>query len=196
MTCRGSRFKDGVQIYQEIPVGGGKIWKRSKDSEEYTTLRQIKFREWWRKWHMNVLHDELMMPKVCKRYDVGCVVYNANPQILNFLEPWCDTIYVDLPQQIVANYISEEQKISHFDIDKKVKSISDIKSNNIIVEFDTRNFKQEHVQFIADLMFIIESSGEIGEFEYDIFKFTIKSMESYENKLINSNDSWYLNKLK
>ena len=68
---------------------------------------------------MNVLHDELMMPKVCKRYDVGCVVYNANPQILNFLEPWCDTIYVDLPQQIVANYISEEQKISHFDIDKK-----------------------------------------------------------------------------
>jgi len=147
MTCRGSRFKDGVQIYQEIPVGGGKVWKRSKDSEEYTTLRQIKFREWWRKWHMNVLHDELMMPKVCKRYDVGYM------------------------------------------------SITEETTNNILIEFDAHNFTQEHTNFISELMFVIQDSGEIGEFEYDIFKFTIKSMESYENKLTNADDAWYINKL-
>jgi hypothetical protein len=44
-------------------------------------------------------------------------------------------------------------------------------------------------------MFVIQDSGEIGQFEYDIFKFTIKSMESYENKLTNADDTWYLNKL-
>lgn len=195
MTCRGSRFKDGVQIYQEIPVGGGKVWKRSKDSEEYTTLRQIKFREWWRKWHMNVLHDELMMPKVCKRYDVGYIIHNTTPQILNFIEPWSDTVYVDIPSDYIKRYISEEQKISHFNIQNRVKSITDEKTNNVLIEFDARKFTQEHTNFISELMFVIQDSGEIGQFEYDIFKFTIKSMESYENKLTNADDTWYLNKL-
>jgi len=45
-------------------------------------------------------------------------------------------------------------------------------------------------------MSIIEDSGEIGQFEYDIFNITINSIESYENKLIDADDSWYLNKLK
>jgi glycosyltransferase involved in cell wall biosynthesis len=196
MTCRGSRFKDGVQIAMEIPVGGGKVWKRSKDSEEYTALRQIKFREWWRKWHMNVLHDDMMMPKICKRYDIGYVIRNTTPQILNFLEPWSDTIYVDLSQRNVALYLTEEQKISHYNIENRVKLVSDEKTNNILVEFDAMNFKQEHVKFIEDMMFIIEDSGEIGEFEYDIFKFTIKSMESYEDKLIHADDQWLLSQLK
>jgi hypothetical protein len=195
MTCRGSRFKDGVQIYQEIPVGGGKVWKRSKDSEEYTTLRQIKFREWWRKWHMNVLHDELMMPKVCKRYDVGYIIHNTTPQILNFIEPWSDTVYVDASSDYIKRYITEEQKISHFNIKNRVKSITEETTNNILIEFDAHNFTQEHTNFISELMFVIQDSGEIGEFEYDIFKFTIKSMESYENKLTNADDAWYINKL-
>ena len=195
MTCRGSRFKDGVQIYQEIPVGGGKVWKRSKDSEEYTTLRQIKFREWWRKWHMNVLHDELMMPKVCKRYEVGYIIHNTNPQIINFIEPWSDTVYVDVSSDYINHYVTEEQKISHFNIQNRVKSITDEKTNNILIEFDARKFTQEHTNFINELMFIIQDSGEIGQFEYDIFKFTIKSLESYEQKLTNADDDWYLNKL-
>jgi glycosyltransferase involved in cell wall biosynthesis len=194
MTCRGSRFKDGIKIYQEIPVGGGKVWKRSKDSEEYTTLREIKFREWWRKWHMNVLHNDLMMPKVCKRYDIGYVVHNAGI-LFGQLEPWCDTIYTDLYQHQLENYINNQQPISHFNIKNRIKPLSSEKTNNLLVEFDVRNFKQEHFKFIEDLMFIIEDSGEVGEFEYDIFKFTIKSLESYESKLIHSDDQWYTSQL-
>lgn len=199
MTCRGSRFKDGVQIYQEIPVGGGKIWKRSKDSEEYTTLRQIKFREWWRKWHMDVLHDELMMPLVCKRYDIGFVIHNAikNPSILPLLEPWCDSIYTDWPIYARKQYVEYEEKTSHFNIEIKLKDLNSTeKINDVIVEFDALKFCTEHYNIIKNLMFIIEDSGEVGEFEHGIFKFTIKSMESYENKLINADDPWYLNKLK
>jgi glycosyltransferase involved in cell wall biosynthesis len=59
MTCRGSRFKDGIEIEKEIPLPDGTIWYKPKDSEEYTILRQHKFREWWRKWHCDVLHDDL-----------------------------------------------------------------------------------------------------------------------------------------
>lgn len=197
MTCRGSRFKDGVQIYQEIPVGGGKVWKRSKDSEEYTTLRQLKFREWWRKWHMNVLHDELMMPKVCKRYDVGFIIHNATVNILHLLEPWCDTIYVDLPKFTIESYIQNENSISQFNIENRIKSSNIEKTNDILVEFRAEEFGREHFQFIENLMFIIEDSvKEIGDFEYDIFKFTVNNVESYNNNLIHADDPWYLSKLK
>jgi glycosyltransferase involved in cell wall biosynthesis len=239
MTCRGSRFKDGVNIIQEIPVGGGKVWKRSKDSEEYTTLRQIKFKEWWRKWHMNVLHDEFMMPKVCKRYDVGYLVTidddgefeRLKDTIIN-IEPWCDTLYLNFKnlnkmnpsniemwsehyykkliegfclqigenedyKKFLREKINSDIKLVNFDLTKRIKLYEGVVNNNVIIEFDIKNFyKKEHYQFIENLMFIIEESGEIGTFEYDIFKITIKSMESYEKNLIHADDPWYLSKLK
>lgn len=199
LTCRGSRFKDGVQIQMEIPVGGGKVWKRAKDSDEYTSLRQIKFREWWRKWHMDVLHDEMMMPKICKRYDIGLILHGCTtPQrsiLIKHLEPWFDTVYSDLPQFLIDQYVKMEEETSHFNIKNKMKNISDEKTNNILVEFNAQNWKDSHWNIIQNLMFIIEDSGEIGEFEYDTFKFTIKSLESYENNLINADDPWYINKL-
>lgn len=201
MTCRGSRFKDGVQIYQEIPVGGGKVWKRSKDSEEYTTLRQIKFREWWRKWHMNVLHDELMMPRVCNRYDVGFVIHqiHQNYGLLELLEPWCDTLYSGLIGWQKEMYIEKESSISHFNIENKLLSLKPVNgfTNDILVEFRAEEFRRDHYQFIENLMFILKDSvTEIGEFEYDIFKITVNSLETHEKKLIHADDSWYLSKLK
>ncbi len=200
MTCRGSRFKDGIQIYQEIPVGNGKVWRKSKDSEEYTTLRQIKFREWWRKWHMNVLHDDMMMPKVCKRYDVGFKINNIqrNNQLVSILEPWCDTLYIDLPPSIKNSYIENEEKISHFKIKEKFKELNPDEgyNNDILIEFDASNFGQEHYKFIEELMFILEHTEDIGVYEYNGFKITIKSLHSYEKNLINADHTWYLNKLK
>jgi glycosyltransferase involved in cell wall biosynthesis len=202
MTCRGSRFKDGVQIYQEIPVGGGKVWKRSIDSEEYTTLRQIKFREWWRKWHMNVLHDEMMMPRVCERYDVGFVIHNIQHnqyQLLPLLEPWCDTIYTDTPVWAKEQYTNQQESISRFKIGPKLRSLQPTGGfkNDILVEFRAEEFRQEHYQFIENLMFIIEDSvKEPGEFEFDIFKFTVNKIQSYSKNLINADDPWYLDKLK
>lgn len=202
MTCRGSRFKDGVQIVMEIPVGGGKVWKRSKDSDEYTTLRQIKFREWWRKWHMNVLHDEMMMPKVCERYDVGFVIHNIQHnqyQLLPLLEPWCDTLYSDLHVWQKEQYANKEEEVSHFKIGKKLRSLSPVGgfNNNILVEFRAEEFRQEHYQFIENLMFILEDSvTEIGEFEHDIFKITVNKIQSYNKNLIHADDPWLLEKLK
>lgn len=202
MTCRGSRYKDGVQIYTEIPLGNGKVWKRSKDSEEYTNLRQIKFREWWRKWHMNVLHDDMMMPKVCKRYDVGFIIHNIQHNqynLLPLLEPWCDTLYSDLHVWQKEQYTKNEEQFSHFKIGPKLQSLTptDGFKNDILVEFRAEEFRKDHYQFIENLMFILEDSvKEIGEFEYDIFKFTVNSIKSYNNKLIHADDPWLLEKLK
>jgi len=178
MTCRGSRFKDGIEIEKEIPLPDGTIWYKPKDSEEYTILRQNKFREWWRKWHTDVLHDDLMMPIVPKRYDTGFVVKNCNTQILSILEPWCDTIYVDCEYDA---YTSFENPKSEYDISKRVYSINSDITNNIEIRFDATKLTQQHfTEFIKKLPFIIEETNSIGSFDWDIFQINIKSLKTID----------------
>jgi len=175
MTCRGSRFKDGIEIEKEIPLPDGTIWYKPKDSEEYTILRQNKFREWWRKWHTDVLHDNLMMPIVPKRYDTGFIVKNCNTQILSILEPWCDTIYVDCDYR---GYVDVENEKSEYDITDRVKPYDNEKNNNILISFDATKLTNQHfTEFIKQLPFIIEETDEIGSFNWDIFQIDIIKLE-------------------
>lgn len=197
MTCRGSRFKDGIEIEAEIPLPDGTIWYKPKDSEEYKALRAIKFREWWRKWGCNVLHDDLMKPIVPRRYNVGFVITNCNYDILAALEPWCSTIYIeDNMQVLTTHYLEQEQKNTKFDLKKKIKLVGhDVPNNNIVVKFDARQLTNQNYQIIQQLSEIITESGEVGEFELDIFKITIHSLETYEHKLITNNDPYYTSQL-
>jgi hypothetical protein len=41
-----------------------------------------------------------------------------------------------------------------------------------------------NIQIISNLSKILKDSGEIGDMEFDIFKFTIKSLKTYEKNLI------------
>ena len=178
MTCRGSRFKDGIEIEKEIPLPDGTIWYKPKDSEEYTILRQHKFREWWRKWHTDVLHDDLMMPIVPKRYDTGFIVKNCNTQILSILEPWCDTIYVDCDYRA---YVDAENEKSEYDISDSVKPYDNEKNNHILISFDATKLTNQHfTEFIKKLPFIIEETGQIGSFNWDIFQIDIISLEEVD----------------
>ena len=171
MTCRGSRFKDGIEIEREIPLSDGTIWYKPKDSEEYTKLRENKFREWWRKWHTNVLHDDNMLPIVPNRYDTSFVIVNCTPQLLNILEPWCDRVYVDCEYD---SYIENESKETMFDISKKVYSVNDELFGDVVVKFDGSKLTQEHYQqFIMNLPFVIQQNDSIGTFDWDIFEIEI-----------------------
>jgi hypothetical protein len=186
MTCRGSRFKDGIEIEKEIPLPDGTIWYKPKDSEEYKALRAIKFKEWWRKWGQNVLHDELMMPKVTPKYNIAFVVKNCNGQLLEVLEPWCDRIYIE-NEDIVDIYIEREQPNTKFDLTKRVFTLSNNNpewENDIVVEFDAIKLNQQNFQIIQQLSEIIKESGEIGEFTLDIFKIVISHLEEYQDNLI------------
>ena len=178
MTCRGSRFKDGIEIEKEIPLPDGTIWYKPKDSEEYTILRQHKFREWWRKWHTDVLHDEFMMPIVPSRYDTGFIVKNCNTQILSILEPWCDTIYVDCDY---TAYVDAENEKSEYDISESVKPYDNEKNNHILISFDASKLTNQHfTEFIKQLPFIIEETGQTGSFNWDIFQIDIISLEEVD----------------
>jgi glycosyltransferase involved in cell wall biosynthesis len=178
MTCRGSRFKDGIEIEKEIPLPDGTIWFKPKDSEEYLQLRATKFKEWWRKWHTDVLHDENMMPIVPKRYNTGFVVKNCTSQLISILEPWCDTIYVDCEY---GAYVALESKQSDYDITDRVKPIDNEKNNDIVISFDASKVTNEHFnEFIKKLPFIIEETDSIGTFNWDIFEINIVSLKTID----------------
>ena len=123
-TCRGSRFKDGLLNVQEIQLGDGTTWYKPMDSEEYTTLRERKFREWWRKWKTNVHHDEFMLPIVTPRYRVAASVRNCTDTLLHLIEPWFDELVVDgeyIP------YVMRESKLSEYSIQDKIHPVTNKK---------------------------------------------------------------------
>jgi len=188
MTCRGSRFKDGLEIEREIPLSDGTMWYKPKDSEEYKLLRAIKFREWWRKWGCNVLHDEYLMPRVPHKYNIAFVVKHCNLQLLEVLEPWCDRIYIEDEMQVLTDsYIEKEQSNTKYDLKKRVLTIEcnyPEGENDIVLEFDARMFTQNSFNIIQNLSDIITESGEVGVFELDCFKVTINNLETYEKNLI------------
>ena len=188
MTCRGSRFKDGLEIEAEIPLGDGTIWYKPKDSEEYTKLRTIKIREWLRKWGHMVQHDELMMPKIPPKYDIGFQVMNTDINFLRELEPWCSCIYLDGNSDAYINeYIKLEQPNTLFDLSKRVKQYGadDVtKNHDIVVQFDAREFDNNAFQVINNMSEILKDSGEIGTMEYYIFRFFINSLDTHEKDLI------------
>ena len=195
MTCRGSRFKDGLEIEAEIPLPDGTIWYKPKDSEEYKALRAIKFREWWRKWGSNVLHDELMMPKVTPKYNIAFVVKHCNLQVLEALEPWCDRIYIEDDMQVLTDsYIETEQPNTKFDLAKRVFRIGyndPHAENDIVVEIDADRLTRDEYNYIQSLSEILNSSDLLTEFcqpgeEFELgnLKITIYSIQTYELDLV------------
>ena len=57
-------------------------------------------------------------------------------------------------------------------------------NNDIIVEFDCNQLNSNNFLTIVNLSEILQESGEIGFMEYEIFKFNIKSLKTYEKDLI------------
>jgi glycosyltransferase involved in cell wall biosynthesis len=184
MTCRGSRFKDGIEIEAEIPLPDGTIWYKPKDSEEYKALRANKFREWWRKWGCNVLHNDLLMPIVPPKYDIGFIITNCNLQLLEVLEPWCSTIYIEHYNTIGKQYLELEQPKTLFNLSDRVKPYDNEKQNEILVSFDAYKLTQDNFQIIQNLSQIIKDSGEVGSFQLDIFTIDIIQMNEYQDTLI------------
>jgi glycosyltransferase involved in cell wall biosynthesis len=175
MTSRGSRFN---------PMAGG---APGKDSPEWIHTTTKNMRNFIRKWGTTVQHDEMMKPIVSPKYDIGFVIENCNTHMLKELEPWCSDIYGDWIGHKgygVNGYIKEEQKNTLIDLSKKIHSDHIEPKNDIVVRFDANKLNVNNFQVIVKLSDILQESGEVGEMEFEIFKFKIKSMKTYEKDLI------------
>ena len=185
MTCRGSRFKDGA-----MRNPAGQVFMKGRESSEWLAQNLRSTRNFIRKWGHMVKHDEYLKPIVPPKYDVGFVAYNCDKNMLRELEPWCSDIYLDYGSvgRYSNEYRVEEQPNTQFNLDNKIWMYGDTKprdlKNNIVVEFDCRNLNANNFQTIVNLSEILQQSGEVGEMEYDIFNFYIKSLETYEKNLV------------
>ena len=182
MTSRGSRFKDGA-----MRNPAGQVFMKGRESSEWLRQNLRSTRNFIRKWGHMVKHDEYLKPIVPPKYDVGFVVENCTTDMLKELEAWCSDIYGDWIGHKglgVNKYIENEQPDTQFDLKKKIHSQHTKPKNNVVVSFDCDKLTPDNFQIIVNLSEMLQDSGEVGVMEYDIFKFNIKSLETYEKDLI------------
>ena len=180
MTCRGSRFADGAQRNPN-----GEVFMKNRETDEWLIQNAKSTREFIRKWGHFCKHDQYMKPIVPPKYNIGFVIKNCSIDILRVLEPWCDTVYIDLEEFVL--YQQQEKQFTSFDLSERVKDLDSQYTqgaNNIIVEIDAHRFTRQDNELITNLSEILEDSGEIGEFQLGNLKIIINSLETYENNLI------------
>jgi glycosyltransferase involved in cell wall biosynthesis len=177
LTGRGGQFQHG-EISQD----------EEGKSTEWRKLMEDSTKEFIRKWGTSVKHTNLLSPIVPPKYNIAYVIKNCTSNILEALEPWCDRIYIDDEMHVLtSHYLGKEQKNTSFDLSKRIYTIgyNDPQlENDIVIEFNAREFTQQSFELIQQLSEIIKESGEIGSFELGIFKITINSMKEYQNDLI------------
>ena len=176
LTCRGHRWNEQI----------------GQDDNYYKIASAKAARNYLRKWGSWIKNDEFQYPIINPKYNIAFVVKHCNLQMLEALEPWCDRIYIEDELGILfAAYCENEQKNTLYDLTKRIlntKHNYPEGENDIVVEFDIKQFNQQSFQIIQQLPEIIKQSGEVGEFELDIFKITIHSLTEYQNDLIVCNN--------
>ena len=170
LTCRGGQFEHA-----------SKTSDLNHKSNDWNKLAHNQTREFIRKWGTPPKYDEYQFPIVSSKYDIGFIVKNCNSQLLEVLEPWCSTIYVECNYK---QYIEKEQLNTSFDIQERIKPYGNEKQNEILISFDVTQLNQNNFQYIQQLSDIIKDNGEIGSFELDIFKVDIIQMNEYQNSFI------------
>lgn len=168
MTCRGSRFNPTLTT-------------PGTNSNEWEAQNQRSTKNFIRKWGHFIKHDQFMKPIIPPKYNIGFRVTNCSTEMLAILEPWCSAISSDASY---AQWLEEEQKNTTLNMLNRVKPWNSGLDNDIVVEFDASKLTQQSFGIIQQLPEIIQESGEIGEFELDIFKIKITSLKTYEKDLI------------
>ena len=169
LTCRGHRWNEQV----------------GRDDEYYKIVSNRAARNYLRKWGSWIKNDEYQYPIIPSKYNIGFIVKNCNSQLLEILEPWCSTIYIENFNNIGRQYIEKEQLNTSFDLHERIKPYDNEKQNEIFISFDANQLNQNNFQLIQQFPDIIKDNGEIGSFELDIFKVDITQMNEYQNNLIN-----------
>ena len=67
---------------------------------------------------------------------------------------------------------------------KKIHSDHIEPTNDVVVKFDCNKLTPQNFQILVNLSDILKESGEVGEMGLEIFKFQIKSLDTYEKDLI------------
>ena len=182
MTCRGSRFANGAKRNPD-----GQVFMKNRETDEWLKQNQRSTRNFIRKWGHFVKHDDMMMPIIPPKYDIGFVVENCGIKELEALEPWCSDVYGDWVGHKgfhVNKYIEDEQPNTDFNLSIKLHSDWIEPQNDVVVYIDCSKLNNQNFQMLTQLSEILEQQGEVGEFELDEFTVNVKALHTYEKELI------------
>lgn len=186
LTCRGGQFEH-ANTSQDL----------TRKSDEWKRKSDLSMKEFIRKWGGLPKSTERgeLVPNL--KYDIGYVVRNCNLLLLEALEPWCSTIHVDEVFEVgrMWDYVEVFQAETKFDLSQRIKTLKDLKCNDILVDFDASQLNGDNFALLRQLPDIIAESGEVGEFELDIFKISIRALNRYESELITLDSNYYTNQL-
>jgi glycosyltransferase involved in cell wall biosynthesis len=178
LTCRGGQFQDGIEKTTQDPF--------------FHNMKNNSAKNYLRKWGSWIKNDEYQHPIIPSKYSIAFVVNNCSEQALSVLEPWCSEISSDVNY---SEFLKNEQQNTHFDLMKRVKPWNCKIDSDIIVQFDVNGLTNQSFQLLQQLPQIIKESGEVGEFELNIFKIKIKKLRPYEDSLINATDEFYISQM-
>ena len=166
LTCRGHRWNDEIQ----------------KDDDYYKVASNKAARNYLRKWGIWIENDSHQYPIISPKYNIEFRIFNCRTDLLKLLEPWCDSIYVDLYESMVVDYIKEEQPNTLINLSDKINKTFD---SDIVVRMDGNTLAQDDFKLIQQLPKIIQDSGEVGKFNLGNLELTINVMKEYQHTLIN-----------
>jgi len=128
-----------------------------------------------------------------KTYDVGLIVKNCNEDLLRILEPYVSTIYVDCK---TVDYINGEQPKTKLNLNKKIKNINSVRENDVIISIDASTINKNDMQILTNLPdFIYQSNlSSHSSFKVENLTFNVKSLNTYEHKLVSIYSDYYLDK--
>lgn len=170
LTCRGGQFQDGID--------------KITSDEKFHIMKRSSQRNYLRKWGTWIKNDEYQHPIVSKIYDVAFKITNASINIIEALEPWCKTIFVDGEWAAVKEYILREQPTSAVNLDDKIKPIDFEIGNRVVIEFDARQVNGDRFNnFITKLDQILGEIEEPGVYEWDIFRVRVNDPKPLEINL-------------
>jgi glycosyltransferase involved in cell wall biosynthesis len=143
----------------------------------YEVIEQNSNKNFIRKWGF-------INSKYNKKYNVSFIIKNCTPNLIEILEPWCNSIFIENKY----GYIESEQENTSFDLNSRVKLINEYNKKNEIdieVHFDGNQFNQKHYHLIQNISdFISEKIQCLGEYQVDIFNIKVNSIKNYEKDLI------------
>ena len=166
LTCRGHRWNDEIQ----------------KDDDYYKVASNKAARNYLRKWGIWIENDSHQYPIISPKYNIEFRIFNCRTDLLKLLEPWCDSIYVDLYESMVVDYIKEEQPNTLINLSDKINKTFD---SDIVVRMDGNTLADDDFKLIQQLPKIIQDSGEVGKFNLGNLELIINVMKEYQHTLIN-----------
>jgi len=161
-TSRGSRFNKHA--------GGA----AGKDSPEWQYTTNKNGKNFVRKWGHYIKHDDYMKPIIPSKYNIGIILTNSTMHLLELLEPWCNTIYID--PSMITDYIKLEQPNTIINLHDRIKPLDNEKQNGILVEINGKKFTQQDMNYIQQLPEILDDSTEIGNLYLTIINIKTESI--------------------